>query len=104
MHIDRSAMQVYELGPDFLPSLDRQLASRQQIVRAVADVVTGNEFRRSYRKAHMLHDHSGRDDHARGWRCCVSQRPSGPRLLWWKYPNGGVELVKITDHDHATLP
>lgn len=106
----------YSLGAGFLDSVDAiQTISRQRIVRACVDVITGRYPEIPGREAKRLLDggllKSGkgqppvvREDGAKAWRCAVQTRGAAAvRLMWWELPDGGAELSRAAEHDDCRI-
>lgn len=105
-------LTTYEVGPEFLESLDtQQLAKRSRVLRACVDVITGRVIEIPGREARRLLDSprsakgagcqvlAPRADGAEAWRCNIVTRGAGaPRLLWWRTADG-VELSRVVHHD-----
>ncbi|MEY9858542.1 hypothetical protein ABH935_004157 [Catenulispora sp. GAS73] len=108
---DQCPLAQYDLGPDFLDSLETlQVVGRSAILTATVDVLTGQASAKNGRRAHRQRVSRGgstaplvRADGASGWRCDIrSNTPAAPRLLWWALPDGRIELARAAVHDdHA---
>ena len=109
---DRKAQPLcdYDLGPDFLESMNLQLVSRGRIL-VVVDVLTRRVHQISSRRSHPLRSADAgnapqrtRANGATAWRCDLKTgRPGGPRLAWWQHPDGRIELGKAGHHDDYHL-
>lgn len=107
----------YTLGPGFLDSVgELQIVSRERIMRACVDVITGRYAEIPGREAKLLLDGGfsttakGRPaivretDGAKAWRCAVQTRgAAAARLMWWEIPGGGAELSRVAEHDDARI-
>jgi len=110
---DRKAQPLcdYDLGPDFLESMNLQLVSRGRILVVVVDVLTRRVHQISSRRSHPLRSADAgnapqrtRANGATAWRCDLKTgRPGGPRLAWWQHPDGRIELGKAGHHDDYHL-
>lgn len=110
---DRDAQPLcdYDLGPDFLDSMNLQLVSRGRILDIVVDVLTRRVHQIPARRSHPLRTADAgnapqrtRPDGAAAWRCDLKTgKAGGPRLAWWQHPNGRIELGKASHHDDYTL-
>ncbi|MDQ1249135.1 MAG: hypothetical protein QG597_3509 [Actinomycetota bacterium] len=102
------ALRDYQVGPDFLDSLDLPNTSRAKIVEVAVDVLTRRAYEMPSRSVHA-HGDGGpagtnaqirRGDGATGYRANIrSNTPQAPRLLWWELTDGSVELVLAARHD-----
>ena len=104
-------LRPYQLGPEFLDSLDAlEAISRPRLIRTCVDVVTGRYAEINGRQAKRLHDGtptSGRgapdlvrhSDGAIAWRCAVQTKGVGARMLWWELPGHEPELARLAGHN-----
>lgn len=109
---DARPLAAFDLGPDFLPSLDAiDGISRDKVVDVVVEVVTGLAVDLAGRDLHRLRvsDHGGSPSLVRGsdgatcWRVSLQQnRPQARRLHYWQRPGGGIELSRVALHDDFT--
>lgn len=107
-------LRDYTVGKDFLASVNDPkftLASYEQILNTVVDVLTRHAFRSKSRQAHPHGDEKAgvsqlcREDGASAYRCTISTTNGGPRLLWWEQPSRvGVELARVAHHDDYRMP
>lgn len=97
---NRCPLARYDIGPDFLGSLETlQVVGRKVVLAAVVDVLTGQASAKNGRRVHRQRVGRGgataplvRADGATGWRCDIrSKTPAAPRLLWWALPDGLIE-------------
>ena len=101
----------YDLGPDFLESMNLQLVSRGRILDVVVDVLTRRVHQIPARRSHPLRAAEAgnapqrtRIDGAAAWRCDLKTgKPGGPRLSWWQHVDGRIELGKAGHHDDYAL-
>ncbi|GAW52552.1 MULTISPECIES: hypothetical protein [unclassified Nocardioides] len=110
---DRAAQPLcdYDLGPDFLESMDLQLVPRGRILDVVVDVLTRRVHQIPARRSHPLRSADAgnapqrtRADGAAAWRCDLKTgKAGGPRLAWWQHTDGRIELGKAGHHDDYTL-
>lgn len=105
-------LSQYDLGPEFLGSLDAlQVVGRKVVLAAVVDILTGQASAKNGRRVHRQRvGQAGgtaplvRADGAAGWRCDIrGNTPAAPRLLWWVVPGGRIELAKATVHDRHAM-
>lgn len=97
-------LREWELGPDFLASIDaQQIVDRARVIRACVDVITGRHAEINSRASHKFKPAGAkdrvRDDGAMAWRCAVNVGPSAARLMWWERADGVVELSLVAAHD-----
>lgn len=97
----------YDVGPEFLASLDRlDDVHREKVVQVIVEVVTGLADQLDGRDVHVLRTGPGggdppvtREDGARCWRVALQRNtPSARRLHYWK-KGGRVELSRVALHD-----
>ena len=97
----------YDVGPDFLPSLDGlDGVRREKVVQVIVEVVTGLADQLDGRDVHVLRTGPGggdppvtREDGARCWRVALQRNtPSARRLHYWK-KGDRIELSRVALHD-----
>ncbi|MGW1616765.1 hypothetical protein ACWCQZ_46745 [Streptomyces sp. NPDC002285] len=106
------ALAGYRLGRDWLASLEAiELVGRRKILDVVVDVLTGRVVDVTARRVRRMRSSDGggsaprvREDGAVAWRCDIKHRTaSAPRLMWWKLPDGAIELGRVAPHDDMQL-
>lgn len=107
---DGRKLAAFSLGSEFESSLGScELASRKQVIRAVALLVGGLDHSLS---THALRIGSaGNDpqrrrlrDGAKAFRCYIREKtPGAPRLHFWKTPSGHIELSTVVVHDDSRI-
>lgn len=109
---DEQPLHAYRLGRDWLTSMETiELVDRRKILDVTVEVLTGraaaSTARRLRRMRTSVAGDSGprtRGDGATAWRCDLKQgTASAPRLMYWKLPDGTIELAKVAAHDDMTL-
>jgi len=87
--------------------------SRQQIVAALVDVLSGRMNDVNSRRPRPLREGGGHDarpiitrgDGAVAWRANVSSgTPAARRIMWWRRPDGGIEFARFAVHDDTEMP
>jgi hypothetical protein len=112
---DEFPMLPYVALPMFMADLDAQVAavSRQQMLSAIVDIVTGRVWQTNSRQARAFRDGGGdetrpqitRADGSLAWRANISSgTPAARRVMWWVTPSGAVELARLTSHDDFKMP
>lgn len=97
-------LREWELGPEFLASIDaQQIVDRARVIRACVDVITGRHAEINSRASHQFRPAGGnarrRDDGSIAWRCSINMGPSAARLMWWERADGIVEPSLVAAHD-----
>lgn len=103
-------LRDYTLGPEFLCSVTQlEGVSRDRIMRACVDVVTGRYPHISGREAKRFKDtvaNSGkgkpnlvRADGASAWRLAIGMGATAPRLMWWETDDDIPELSRVAVHN-----
>lgn len=106
---------VYELFDSFMQDVQVQAAavSRQQIIAAVLDVVSGRMNDVNSRQPRPLREGGGddgraivtRSDGAMAWRANVSTgTPAARRIMWWRRADGIIQLARLSTHDDVEMP
>jgi hypothetical protein len=107
--------EEYDLQDSFMRDLDEQsgAVSRQQIVAAVLDVVTGRMNDVNSRRPRPLREGGGDDgrpiitryDGAVAWRANVSHgTPAARRIMWWRRTDSTVVFARFSTHDDLEMP
>ena len=103
----RLPLRGFDVGPDFLPSLDcLEGIDRDKVVDVVVEVVTGLVDEVNGRELHPLRVGAGggmpartRDDGAICWRAALQvNTPAARRLHFWR-GRDVLELSRVTTHD-----
>lgn len=99
-------LAAYQLGPDFLDSLDRlQGIDPAKVIEVVVDVLTGTATFNSARAIHARRDGRNgqpmiRSDGAKAMRAALQQgTPSARRLHYWQLTDNTIELDQVGVHD-----
>lgn len=86
--------------------------SRSQIIAAIVDVVCGRHVEVPARSSRAMRDGGGaharpqvaRTDGALAWRANVNTgTPAARRIMWWRLPDGRIELARLATHDDVDL-
>lgn len=105
-------LAAYQLGRDWLASLETiELVGRHKILDVVVEVLTGRVVDSTARRVRRMRSSDGggssprvREDGAVAWRCDIKHgTASAPRLMWWKLPEGVIELGRVAAHDDMQL-
>ncbi len=106
----------YKMLPTFLEDVEAQVGyvSRQQVLSAIVDVVSGRYRQVNSREPRPLRKGGGTDsrpavvrsfDGALAWRANVSHgTPAARRIMWWAPKDGNVELARFATHDDVAMP
>jgi hypothetical protein len=105
----------YELFDTFMNDIESQAqaVSRQQIVAAVLDVVSGRMNDVNSRRPRPLREGGGddgraiitRSDGAMAWRANVSAgTPAARRIMWWRRTDNVIQLARLSTHDEFEMP
>jgi hypothetical protein len=107
----------YLMLPQFLEDLKDQGGglSRAQMIGAIVDVVSGRVADVPSRQARYFKEADGevsrgrpklvRADGAVAWRANVSHStPAARRIMWWRNPDGTIELARLARHDDMEMP
>ncbi len=109
---DARPLADYQLGRDWLASLEAiELVGRRKIMDVVVEVLTGRVVDSTGRRLRRMRSRDGggssprvREDGAVAWRCDIKHgTASAPRLMWWKLPDGVIELGRVAAHDDMHL-
>jgi hypothetical protein len=109
---ERLPLIGYSVGPDWMASLDHtELVDRRKIVEVVIDVLTGRAPTSPARSVHAVRTHQAgsspqrvREDQAVALRCSIKNNTaSAARLMWWRLPDGSIELGRVAAHDDMNL-
>ena len=104
------ALSSYQLGPDFLATLDSvQGVSRAKVVQVIVEVLTGRAEQITGRDLHLLREGPGGDDppvtRPGGWYCyrvaLQRETPAARRLHYWRRGDE-YELSRVVVHDDMT--
>lgn len=104
----RKPLPDFAVGADFAQSLlELPAATINKSLRAVLDVLSGDQDRLARREVHPLRTGNGssapqrtRDDGATCWRGYVeANTASARRLHYWKLPDQRVELSRVVQHE-----
>jgi hypothetical protein len=108
-------LSTFSTLPSFLDDITNQhgAVSRSQIINCVVDVVSSRITEVNSRRLRPLRDGGGADnrpivvrsDGAVAWRANVSSGTAAARrIMWWRTPDGGIELARLATHDDTTMP
>ncbi|MEU3279176.1 hypothetical protein [Streptomyces antibioticus] len=109
---DEHPLASYRLGRDWLTSMEMiELVDRRKILDVTVEVLTGRAVDSAARRLRRMRSSDGGDsgprvrgDGAVAWRCDLKQgASSAPRLMYWKLPDGTIELAKVAAHDDMSL-
>lgn len=109
---DEQPLAAYRLGRDWLTSIATiELVDRRKILDVTVEVLTGRAAESTARRLRRMRTSDGGDsgprvraDGAVAWRCDLKQgTASAPRFMYWKLPDGTIELGKVAAHDEMTL-
>lgn len=105
----RHALLDYELGPDFLATLEAQVRDgaieRDRVITVVTECLTNQVWSKAVRAAKPWPVSAGgaqqvRSDGAAAWRVRLqSGTPSARRLKFWIRPDTSIELDSVRLHD-----
>jgi hypothetical protein len=103
----------YRLGRDWIASLDSiELVERNQVLQVVVEVLSGTATANSSRRVRSMRTSAvggaptlvRSRDGAVAMRCNIKNgSPGAPRLMWWKLPDGLLELGKVAVHNDTQL-
>lgn len=109
---DERPLPEYDIGPNFLDSLDRlEGITPKKVADVVFEILTGLAARTPAREAHRLRQgESGdapirtREDGAIAWRVSLQVKtPSARRIHYWLPPSGRIELAQVAKHDDFSI-
>ncbi|WP_143556811.1 hypothetical protein [Serinibacter salmoneus] len=107
----RRPLRRYEIGPDFLTSLEAlQGVSRSKVLGVVVEVLTDLAKELAGRDLHRLRESAAggaaavtREDGAVCYRAALQRETaSARRLHYWERPDGVIELSRVVKHDDMT--
>lgn len=104
----------FKVSTTFLNDVESQASvlSRQQIIAACVDVITGRVADVPSRQARRKREGGGdssrpvttRTDGAIAWRANINEgTPGARRIMWWRLPSGSIELARLAHHDDTDM-
>lgn len=111
----RFPLGEYDLMASFMADIEADtVLSRQQVLSAIIDVVTGRAAHVNSRRVRPKREGGGEEhrppvvrgyDGATAWRANVTNgTPAARRIMWWTQPDGVVQLCRMALHDDTAMP